>query len=115
MADDRPAAGALCRRWIEKHPDAAEPYRLLGSTAVAIDVGALVVNGTSIALIAWLARRRGGTALMLTLLVGIGLFVHGAGVEFMRSPWNPVLTVLPYALMVLMTWSAPSSCRARSS
>jgi uncharacterized membrane protein len=84
----------------------AVPYRMLGSTAVAMNVAALLVNGASITAMAWLARRRGGTPLMLVLLVGVGLFVHGAGVEFMRSPWNPVLTVLPYALLILLTWSA---------
>jgi tetratricopeptide (TPR) repeat protein len=33
MADDRPSASTLCRRWIEKQPNAAEPRRLLGSIA----------------------------------------------------------------------------------
>src|SRR5437870_4371148 len=31
MTDDRSGAAQLCRRWLERYPNAAEPYRLLGS------------------------------------------------------------------------------------
>jgi tetratricopeptide (TPR) repeat protein len=33
MADNRVAGAELCRHWLQKQPDAAEPYRLLGSIA----------------------------------------------------------------------------------
>jgi hypothetical protein len=83
----------------------AVPYRLLGSRATAMNVGALAVNAASIAGIAVLARRRGGQALMLISLLGCGLLVRSLGPTELRLPWNPYVTVLPYALLVFLTWS----------
>jgi hypothetical protein len=83
----------------------AVPYRLLGSRATAMNVGALAVNAASIAGIAVLARRRGGHALMLISLLGCGLLARSLGPTELRLPWNPYVTVLPYALLVFLTWS----------
>jgi hypothetical protein len=83
----------------------AVPYRLLGSRATAMNVGALAVNAASIAGIAVLARRRGGQALMLISLLGCGLLIRSLGPSELRLPWNPFVTVLPYALLVFLTWS----------
>jgi hypothetical protein len=83
----------------------AVPYRLLGSRATAMNVGALAVNAASIAGIAVLARRRGGQALMLLSLLGCGLLIRSLGPTELRLPWNPFVTVLPYGLLVFLTWS----------
>lgn len=83
----------------------AVPYRLLGSTSAAMGVAALGVNGAAVAGMAAVARRRGGTSLALaTLLVG-GLLIRSLGPDIVRSPWNPSVTVLPYGLLVLLTWA----------
>ncbi|HET6774177.1 MAG TPA: hypothetical protein VFH36_12740 [Acidimicrobiales bacterium] len=83
----------------------AVPYRLLGSRATAMNVGALAVHAASIAGIAVLARRRGGQVLMLISLLGCGLLVRSLGPTELQLPWNPYVTVLPYALLVFLTWS----------
>ena len=89
----------------------AVPYRLLGSTGAAIDVGALLVNAASVAGMAFIARRRGGTSLMLVTLVGCALLMRTMGPDDLRLPWNPYITVLPYALLVFLTWAM--TCRER--
>jgi hypothetical protein len=89
----------------------AIPYRLLGSTASALDVGALVINGASVVGMAVIARRRGGLAPALLTLVGCALVMRSLGPDEVRLPWNPYVTVLPYALLVFLTWAM--TCRDR--
>jgi hypothetical protein len=81
------------------------PYRLTGSASIGIHLGALLINGAAIAGIALIARRRGGTRLLLMSLVGCGLLVRAVGPAFVSNPWNPDITVLPYALLVLLAWT----------
>ncbi len=83
----------------------AAPYRLLGSSADSLAAGSLLVNGLSIVGIAAIARRRGGTPLMLCMLVTCGLMVRALGFGFLAMAWNPWVTVLPYGLLVMLTWS----------
>jgi hypothetical protein len=86
----------------------AVPYRLLGAHTWGLHVAALLVNGASIAGIALIARRRGGTPLFLITLVGLALLVQGLGADFGRDPWNPFLPVLPFGLLVFLTWEMAS-------
>lgn len=89
----------------------AGPYRLLGSSAAALDAGALVVNGASVAGMGLIARRRGGPVLALITLVGCALLVRSLGTDPTRMPWNPWVTVLPYGLLVFLT--VAMACRDR--
>lgn len=89
----------------------APPYRLLGSTSSAMDVGALLVNGAAVAGMALLARRRGGVPLALVTLLGCSLLMRSLGPDELRLPWNPYVTVLPYGLLVFLTWSLASGDR----
>ena len=83
----------------------AVPYRLLGSSPSALAAGALLVNGLSLVGIGWIAKRRGGVPLMLCMLLTSLLMVRALGFEFLATPWNPWITVLPYALLVMLTWA----------
>jgi hypothetical protein len=82
----------------------AGPYRLLGSHTWGLHVGVLLVNGACIVGMALIARRRGGVPLFLLTLIGLGLLVQGLGPDFIRDPWNPWLPVLPFGLLVFLTW-----------
>jgi hypothetical protein len=82
----------------------ALPYRLMGSASVGVNVGALLINGAAIAGMALVARRRGGTPLMLITLVGCGVLVRALGADFLRDPWNPSITVLPFGLLLFLCW-----------
>jgi hypothetical protein len=82
----------------------AVPYRLTGSRSIGLLLGALLINGAAILGMTVIARRRGGTPLMLLTLLGCGLVVRSLNPEFLRSPWNVWITVLPFGLLVLLTW-----------
>lgn len=87
------------------------PYRLLGSASTALAVAALAINGGSVAGMAAIARRRGGVAPMLLTLVGCALVLRSLGPDEVRLAWNPYITVLPYGLLVFLTWAL--TCRDR--
>jgi hypothetical protein len=84
---------------------AAPLYRLLGSTAVAVNTVAVLVNGASIAGMALIARRLGGRGPMLAMLVASALLLRTLGAETVRDPWNNYVTVLPFGLMIFLTWA----------
>jgi hypothetical protein len=52
-----------------------------------------------------IARRRGGTPLVVATLVAFLLVVRTLGPEFLGDDWNLTITVLPYALLAFLTWS----------
>jgi hypothetical protein len=83
----------------------ALPYRLVGSHSVGLLVGALLINALAITGIALVARRVGGLPCMLATLVGCAVLVRSLGPVFLRSPWNPYVAVLPFGLLVYLTWA----------
>jgi hypothetical protein len=83
----------------------APVYRALGGMSVGIHVGALLINGAAVLGMALIARRRGGMPLMLLTVLGSGLLMRTLGAEFVGDPWNCFVTVLPYGLMIFLTWS----------
>jgi hypothetical protein len=83
----------------------AIPYRLTGSSSVGLQLGALIINGAAIVGMALVARRRGGTPLLLCTLLGVGLLVRTLGPDFVRDPWVCYVTVIPFGLMVLLSWA----------
>ncbi|HET6949008.1 MAG TPA: hypothetical protein VFI47_01435, partial [Acidimicrobiales bacterium] len=83
----------------------ALPYRLSGSEPVGLLLGALAINAAAIGGMAALARRLGGTGAMLCTLVAAALLVRSLGIEIVNDPWNPYITVLPYGVLLLLTWS----------
>jgi hypothetical protein len=84
---------------------AAPVYRLLGSTPVAVNTVALLLNGGAIAGMALIAHRLGGRGPMLATLVGCALLLRTLGAEIVRDPWNNYVTVLPFGLMIFLTWA----------
>ena len=83
----------------------APSYRLFGSDGSALAVGAVVVNALSVAAVGLLARRRGGTGLMLAALLGVAVLMHALGPTFLATPWNVYVTVLPYAALLFTIWA----------
>jgi hypothetical protein len=83
----------------------ALPYRLLGSSPSALAAGTLAVNALSVVGMAAVAKRRGGTPLLLCTLLACALMVRALGFGFLAMAWNPWITVLPYGLLVMLTWS----------
>ena len=83
----------------------APVYRLLGEATVSLDLVALLINGGALAGMALIARRLAGTPVMLITLLAEAFLMRTLGTEFLRDPWNPYVTVLPYGLMVFLTWA----------
>lgn len=83
----------------------AVPYRLLASSSIALPLGALAINGASVAGMAIVARRRGGAPLLLITLLGCALVMRSFGPEQLRLPWHAWVTVFPYGLLVFLTWA----------
>jgi hypothetical protein len=80
-------------------------YWLSGHSSVGLDLGALAVNAASITASALLARRLGGTPALLCTLVALALLMRTLGPEFLADPWNTFIPVLPYLLLLFLTWS----------
>jgi hypothetical protein len=83
----------------------APVYRLLGEASVSLNLLALLINGGSLAGMALIARRLAGTPAMLATLLAQSLMMRTLGAEFLRDTWNPYITILPYGLMVFLTWA----------
>ncbi len=81
------------------------PYRLLSDSSLALMVGALLVNGLALAGIVLIARRRGGAVVCVAAVVGCALLLWALGGMWVRDPWNPFVTVLPFGLMLFLTWA----------
>ena len=80
-------------------------YWLTGGMSVSISIGALVINGASVTGMALVARRLGGTALMLITLLANALLMRALSGEFLQDPWNCFVTTLPFGLLVFLTWA----------
>lgn len=80
-------------------------YRLTGSTGIGLALGALAINGAAVVGIAHIARRRGGTPLLVCSLLGCALLVRSLGAGFTASYWNLHITTLPFVLLVFLVWS----------
>lgn len=80
----------------------ALPYRLLGRDFSGLQVGALLVNLGAVAGIGALAVRRGGVVLLAWAMALVGVLVHALGPGRLADPWEPSITVLPLALLVLL-------------
>ena len=83
----------------------ALPYRLTGSHSIGLTLGALLINGLAIAGVALVALRVAGVPCMLLSLVGCAVLLRSLGPAFLRDPWNPYITVLPFGLLVFLTWA----------
>jgi hypothetical protein len=107
----RPVLVGLWSRGDWSHPGPALfyvlalPYRLSGSSPLGLTFGALAVNGAAILGMVVLARRHGGTAMLLLTTAGILGLLWGLGPVFLRSDWNPFLPVLPFGLLLFLSWA----------
>ncbi len=105
-----PLVGAYSRYgW--SHPGPLEfylfalPYRLFGGDFAALRLTALLFNVSTLAAIAWVARRRGTTALVL--ITGIAaVLVWGLNANALTDSWNVTIAILPFLLTIVACWAA---------
>jgi hypothetical protein len=100
-------------QWGWRHPGPlyfyvlAVPYRLLGSSYRGLFVGSVLIAAASAVGIVLLAARRGGRGLALWSAAVVLVFLGAAG-ELAVDAWNPRVTMLPFALAMMLTWTAAS-------
>ena len=84
----------------------ALPYRLTGSSHFGLALGALLINAIAVVGMGVVARRHGGTSLLLCTMLVCAVLVRALGANFVRDPWVCFVTVLPFALAVLLSYAA---------
>jgi hypothetical protein len=82
----------------------APTYRLAGSTPWGLLAGMIVLNLVAVALVLWLAHRRGGAALTVATAGLVVLTVRGYGWEVVTQPWNPYLPLLFWLVVLFAAW-----------
>jgi hypothetical protein len=80
-------------------------YRILGSAAWAMLVGALAVGLASATACILIARRLGGLWLQAAVVVLLLVVVQGYGMNLLSQPWNPYLPLLPWLAVLLAVWA----------
>jgi hypothetical protein len=80
-------------------------YRLIGSAAWAMLVGALAVGMASITACILISRRLGGYWLQGAVVVLLLVVIQGYGFGVLSQPWNPYLPLLPWMVVLIATWA----------
>ena len=76
-----------------------------------MNLGALAINGLSVAGIAWLSWRRGGLVTLLCALLGCALVMRTMGADFLYDPWNNYVVTLPFGLLLFCIWALAAGDR----
>jgi hypothetical protein len=80
-------------------------YWVTGGMSASMNIATLAVNAGAVAGMALVARRRGGTPLMLVTLLGCALLMRMLGADFLQDPWNCFVTTLPFGLLIFLSWA----------
>jgi hypothetical protein len=81
-------------------------YEVLGSSSWAFEAATALVNVAWLTLSVWLVKRRAGTG-ACAWYGGIALvLIGGFGLDALSQPWNPWVSLLPFAVLLLATWGA---------
>lgn len=89
----------------------AVPYRVLGGASSGLLVGAAALNAAALGALLVFTWRRGRLPLVALTAALVGLMTTHLGPAFLRDPWNPSVTVLPFLLFVVLAWSATEGDR----
>lgn len=80
------------------------PYRILGGSYAALSVGAVLITGAAALGIVLVSARRGGQGLALWAAAVVLVFLGSAG-GLAADPWNPWVTMVPFAFAVMLAWT----------
>ncbi len=84
----------------------AIPYRLFGARSSAMLANALLINGVAIGATVTVAKRWGGLAFALPVVLLEGVLITTLPRGFLENPWNPFVTVLPFGAFLILAWAA---------
>jgi len=80
-------------------------YRVLGSSAWAMQAATVVLNLAALGASVLMAVRRGGARLGLAVAALLLLLISGYGLTMLTQPWNPYLPLLWWVVLLLAVWS----------
>ena len=80
-------------------------YRVLGSSAWAMQAATVVLNLAALGASVLVAVRRGGARLGLAVAALLMLLISGYGLTMLTQPWNPYLPLLWWVVLLLAVWS----------
>jgi hypothetical protein len=81
----------------------ALPARFGGAAAMAVTMG--LANGACSIGVVLLARRRGGTALMVAAAIALAVMSGSLVGHTYSDVWTPAAGILPFTLLVVLAWS----------
>ncbi len=81
----------------------ALPARFGSPDTMALWMG--IVNTLAIVAIIALARRRGGTVLMLATAIAVAVMCRSLTAEVFHDVWNPAAGLFPFTLLFFLCWS----------
>jgi hypothetical protein len=80
-------------------------WKVLGSSAWGMQVGAIVLNAVASIGAVLVARRRGGLRLAVGITAVLLVLMLGYGLDTLVQPWNPYIPLLWWFLALLALWS----------
>jgi hypothetical protein len=83
----------------------APTYRVLGSSAWALQVATLVVHAMAMGTALWIARRRGGLRTVLAVGALLAVLAAAYGFPVLAEPWNPYLPLVWWVAFLLAAWA----------
>jgi hypothetical protein len=82
----------------------AIPERLFGLASGAA-IGTALVNCLAVIGIALVARRRGGSVLVVMSMGAAAILGWAMGSEILFEPWQPHILILPFLCLLVLVWS----------
>jgi hypothetical protein len=83
----------------------APTYRLLGSSAFALQAATAVFHGAAALTALLIARRRGDGRVVVGVALVVLLLVQGYGLGPLTEPWNPFLPMLWFLAFLVAVWA----------
>lgn len=83
----------------------APVYRLLGSSAFALQAASVAFHVAAVATALWVVARRGSGAALVATAISLELLVLGYGLGALTEPWNPHLPVLWFVAFLVSCWA----------
>jgi hypothetical protein len=80
-------------------------YTLMGETAFGLQVATASLNLAAMAVVLWIANRRGGVRLILALAALLAVLTHLYGAATLTEAWNPYFPLLWWLVFLLAAWS----------
>jgi hypothetical protein len=83
----------------------APTYRLLGSSAWALQAATVLIHLVAMGVALWIGGRRAGRTGVLAVGLGLAVLTPAYGGGTLSEPWNPYLPLLWWVVVLLAAWS----------